>query len=126
MKVQHYRQLVAWQKAMDFAESIYRITKKFPRDEIYGITSQLRRAAVSIPSNIAEGQGRWSSKEFVHFLGNANGSLQESETQVLLAHRLAYIDEEDLEKLLLQTTEVGRIIHGLSGAIRRRNSDTDH
>jgi four helix bundle protein len=71
MAVQNYRQLIAWQKAMDFAEEVYRATRTFPREELYGITSQLRRAVISIPSNISEGQGRQSTGEFRQFLGNA-------------------------------------------------------
>jgi len=85
MPVQHYRELSAWQKAMDLAESIYQATRTFPREEQYGLTSQLRRAVISISSNIAEGQGRRSTGEFRQFLGNARGSLFEVETQVLLA-----------------------------------------
>ena len=87
-----YRDLVVWQKAMDLVTAIYRITAGFPRDEIYGLTSQLRRAAVSIPSDIAE--GRFGSAEFRRFLWLANGSLMELETQLLIAERLKYITSE--------------------------------
>jgi four helix bundle protein len=81
-----YKDLVAWNKSMDLVTAIYRSTGAFPKDELFGITSQLRRAAVSIPSNIAEGQGRLSGGEFRHFLGQARGSLMEVETQVQIAH----------------------------------------
>jgi four helix bundle protein len=81
MSVQSYQQLIAWQKAMDFAVEIYRATDAFPKQELYGIVSQMRRASVSIPSNIAEGQGRRSTGEFRQFLGHAYGSLLETETQ---------------------------------------------
>jgi len=86
-----YRDLVVWQKAMDLVTAIYRITAQFPREEMYGLTSQLRRAAVSIPSNIAEGQGRHGVLEFRHFLRQSCGSLMELETQTLIAERLGYI-----------------------------------
>jgi four helix bundle protein len=86
-----YQDLVAWQKAMNLVEEIYKTTRNFPKDELYGLTSQLRRAAVSIPSNIAEGQGRLTPGEFRQFLGHARGSLLETETQVLMAGRLNYI-----------------------------------
>lgn len=91
MAVQSYRELVAWQKAMDLAAEVYRITRTFPGDELYGITSQLRRASVSVPANIAEGQGRQTTGEFRQFLGHARGSLLETETHILLAMRLHYI-----------------------------------
>jgi four helix bundle protein len=80
-----YRDLIAWRKAMDLVTDIYRATQAFPRDELYGLTNQLRRAAVSVPSNIAEGQARFSRKEFHHFLSHARGSLVEIETQVTIA-----------------------------------------
>ena len=91
MSVQSYRELIVWQKAIDLVVAIYRITQSFPREEAFGLTSQLRRAAVSIPSNIAEGQGRRSAKEFQRFLDIARGSLQEVETQLLIANRLHYL-----------------------------------
>jgi four helix bundle protein len=82
MKVKSYTDLIAWQKAIALVTSIYAATRTFPKEEIYGLTSQMRRAAVSIPSNIAEGQGRGSTNEFIHFLGTAKGSLFELQTQV--------------------------------------------
>lgn len=98
--VQSYRQFIAWQKAMDLAEEVYRATRTFPKEELYGMTSQLRRAVVSIPSNIAEGQGRQSTGEFRQFLGNARGSLLEVESQILLAERLQYLSGPITEELL--------------------------
>ena len=88
---QHYRQLVAWQKAMVMVTDAYKLTAMFPLDEIYGLTSQLRRAAVSVPSNIAEGQGRRTTNEFKQFLGQSYGSLCELETQMTIANNLGYI-----------------------------------
>jgi four helix bundle protein len=89
-----YKDLFAWQKSMDLVTAIYRTTAGFSKDELFGLTSQLRRAAVSIPSNIAEGQGRLSEKEFRHFLGQARGSLMEVETQLQIAENLSYLPKE--------------------------------
>lgn len=113
MPVQSYRQLIAWQKAMDFVTTVYSATRAFPKEEMYGITSQLRRAAVSIPSNIAEGQGRQTTGEFRQFLGHARGSLLETETQILLSERLEYLDHKTMEVLIGQSAELGRILNGL-------------
>ena len=110
---ENYRNLLAWQKAKALALEIYRCTHRFPRDEIYGLSSQMRRAAVSIPSNIAEGKGRYSQKELVHFLYQARGSLLELETQVSIARDLDYIDLPTFERLELETGELGRILNGL-------------
>lgn len=92
MKVNSYRDLLVWQKAVDLVTEIYRLTRQYPKDELYGITGQLRRAAVSIPSNIAEGQARLSTGEFRQFLGNAKGSLAEVETQLVISGKLDYMD----------------------------------
>jgi four helix bundle protein len=109
-----YRDLVAWQKAMDLAERIYRKTADFPLEERYGLTAQMRRAATSIPSNIAEGQGRRSSdEEFVRFLRIALGSLCELETQLELSLRLKMISAEQLSDVRPSAEEVGRLINGL-------------
>ena len=119
--VQSYRQLIAWQKSMKLVADIYRVTRTFPKWELYGLVSQLRRAAISVPSNIAEGQGRRSTGEFKHFLGIARGSLLESETQILLALELQYLSSDDSERLLSASAEVGRIINGLMNSL-----DGDH
>src|SRR5688500_3857401 len=94
MGIKNYRDLIAWQKAMDFVEKVNKATKGFPKEELYGLTSQLRRSAVSIPSNIAEGQGRRTDNEYAHFVSIANGSLHEAETQILIAERLSYLGKE--------------------------------
>ena len=111
--VRSYRDLLAWRKSMELVTDIYRITQRFPNSEMYGLTAQLRRAAVSVPSNIAEGQGRLSSGEFRQFLGHARGSLLEVETQVLIARALGYLQPARSDSLLSQTAEVGRIVNGL-------------
>jgi four helix bundle protein len=110
--------LIGWQKAMDLVTEIYRLTKKLPKEEIFGLTSQLRRAAVSIPSNIAEGQGRLSKGEFRVFLGNARGSLSELETQIIITKNLEFISESEATGLLEQASEVGRILNGLIASVK--------
>jgi len=113
MPVQSYRDLIAWQKAMDLIVDIYNCTQNFPKSETYGLVSQLRRAAVSEPSNIAEGHARRSTGEFKQFLGHALGSVMEMETQILIAERLGYIDPAKSRDLLVRTMEVGKIVNGL-------------
>jgi four helix bundle protein len=115
---QSYRELIAWQKAMDFVMEIYGATKAFPRDEVYGLATGLRRAAVAIPTNIAEGQARFSGSEFFHFLGRARGFLVEVETQIMIARNLEYISPDQAQKLLDRAAELGKILNGLIGAIR--------
>ena len=108
-----YRDLIAWQKAKSLACDVYRCTRRFPRDEAYGLTSQMRRAIVSVASNIAEGKGRYSNKDLVHFVYQARGSLLELETQVSIARDLEYIEQQAYESLISQTEELGRILNGL-------------
>lgn len=117
MATKIYRDLIAWQRAMDFVEDVYTATKEFPKEELYGLTSQLRRAVVSIPSNIAEGQGRNSSKEFAQFLAIAYGSLREAETQILIAGRLRYLDTQRVTSLMNLAGEVGRLLNGLAKSL---------
>ena len=117
MAIKSYRDLIVWQKAMDLVEDVYRKTKEFPKEELYGLTSQLRRAVVSVPSNIAEGQGRNSTKEFLHHLSIAYGSLCEVETQCLIAYRLGYLERRDLDRLDKRCSEIGRITNGLSNRL---------
>lgn len=118
MKVKTYTDLIVWQKAILLVKDVYALTKAFPKEEIYGLTSQLRRAAVSIPSNIAEGQGRGSRNEFVHFLGMAKGSLCEVQTQIHIAKELGYIDPADEKRLVEGAHEVGRILNGLPNSFK--------
>jgi four helix bundle protein len=113
-----YRDLVAWKKGMLLVREIYRASQAFPNNELYGLTSQLRRAAISIPSNIAEGQARYSRREFHHFLNNARGSLAELETQIMLANDLGYLENKEANALLLQASELGRILNGLIAATK--------
>ena len=104
-----YRDLIAWQKAKALALEVYLCTRKFPKNETYGLTSQMRRAAISVPSNIAEGKGRHSHKELVQFLYRARGSLLELETQLSIAHELDYIDVPVFKAIEGMTAEVGRL-----------------
>lgn len=113
-----YQDLVVWQKAMDVVVLVYELTAKFPKDEIFGLVSQMRRAAVSIASNIAEGQGRRMQNEFNHFLGIANGSKAELETQLQLCERIKYVVREDIELVLNLLDDIGRMIYGLQGKLR--------
>jgi four helix bundle protein len=108
-----HRDLVAWQKAMSLVTEIYRVTRDFRKEELYGLTSQVRRAAVSVPSNLAEGHGRTSRKEFHHFISQARGSLTEVETQLEIARNLDYLPERVASQLLEQASEVARILNGL-------------
>jgi len=120
MAVQHYRQLIAWQKAMELVRLVYDMTDDFPSEERFGLTSQIRKAVVSIPSNIAEGQGRNSSKEFINHLSIAYGSLMETETQTLVAEMRGYSTPEKRGLVIDQAAEVGRLVNGLSNSIGRR------
>ena len=119
MTVRNYSELIAWQKAMDLVERVYACTKSFPREELYALTNQLRRAVVSIPSNVAEGQGRRSTNEFLRYLSIAHGSLREVETQVLIAARLKYLAEGETSDLMGLASEVGRLINGLSNSLKK-------
>lgn len=123
MKAKSYRELIVWQKAMDLAATIHPVAMSFPKAEMFGLTSQLNRAAVSVPSNIAEGQGRRTTADFLHFLGIAKGSLNELETQVTLALRYDYLQEAAHDHLLQRSAEVGRMLNGLIEALEQRRSD---
>ena len=112
-----YRDLIVWQKAMDLTEMIYKATGEFPKEEKYGLISQLRRASVSVPSNIAEGQGRLTPGEFRYFLGIARGSLLEIETQLLLAERFQMLEHRTVERIFVQSTEIKKMLHGLAESI---------
>jgi four helix bundle protein len=113
MGVRNYTELETWRRAMDLAEAVYTLTKEYPRDEAYGLTAQTRRSAVSVPSNVAEGQGRGSTRDFVRFLTVARGSLCELETQLRLGSRLKYVSEPTIDTLLKQSATVGKLLNGL-------------
>ena len=108
-----YKDLLVWQEAMNLVEMIYLQTSNFPKEEIYGLTNQVRRAAVSIPANIAEGNGRISRKEYLHFLYIANGSMKELETHLLIAERLNFLTKDSLEKIQVKLQTVGKLLTSL-------------
>jgi four helix bundle protein len=110
---QGYQDLVVWQKAMELVTAVYRITRDWPHEEQYGLISQVRRAAVAIPSNLAEGHGRSGRREFAHHVSIAYGSLCELETQLLIAERLGYSDAEATEFLMNRIADVRRLTNGL-------------
>ena len=121
-EVRHYRDLLVWQKAMDWVAAVYADTGSWPSDERFGLTSQLRRAAVSVPSNIAEGCARRSTPEFLRFLSIARGSLAEAETQITLGDRLTYLDQERTRSLLPSADEISRMLAGLISKLEERRS----
>lgn len=124
MQASRYQDLRAWQKAIALVEHVYVVTSSLPPDEMYGLKSQMRRCAVSIPSNIAEGQGRATRGEFQQFLGHARGSLYELETQVLIAGKLGYLTAKDGECLLAEAKELGRTVNALIAALKSGSSHT--
>ncbi len=113
-----HQKLDAWGKSVDLVVEVYKATERFPKEEKYGLTSQIRRAGVSIPANIAEGAGRYSQKEFAHFLSNAQGSTSELETELIIAHRLGYLSEALFNRLIADLERIGRLITGLAKRIR--------
>jgi four helix bundle protein len=115
-----HEKLDVWNKAMDFVVAVYKATEAFPKEEKFGLTSQVRRAAVSVLANIAEGAARNSFKEFAHFLSNAQGSASEVETELLIAHRLGYLSENDYLELRASLDNIGRMITGLSQHLKRK------
>ena len=118
-----YRDLIVWQKAMALARQAYLLTATLPKSESYGLCSQIRRAAVSIPSNVAEGHGRLTDMQFRHFLGNARGSLNELQTQVELAASLDLLDRKSVQALMEQGAEVARLINGLLASLRSSSAN---
>ena len=117
-----YRDLIVWQKAMELVTSVYEATSAFPRHELYGLTGQIRRAAVSVPSNLAEGHGRASRREFHQFISQARGSLMEVETQLEIARNLGYLSSADAAEVLAKASRVGRMLNGLRAWTESRES----
>lgn len=115
-----FRDLRVWQEAIQLTTEIYKLTARFPKHEAYGLTQQVRRAAVSVPSNIAEGKGHRSDKEFVHFLFHARGSLLELQTQLVIAEELQYLSKAENRDLLARAHGVGRALNGLISSLDRR------
>ena len=119
-----FRELRIWQAAMDLVEKIYRVTRSFPKQETYGLTSQMQRAAISIPSNIAEGHTREHLKEYLHHLSMAQASLAELETQLEIAARLKYVLPNQLKELLTDASSLGKQMYSLRNALMRKSPGT--
>jgi four helix bundle protein len=117
MDIHSHEDLMVWQKAMDLVIEIYQISRPFPKEEMYGLTSQIRRAAVSIPANIAEGHARTGRRDFAHFLSIARGSLSETQTLLALALRLKYIDATTVSKAQGMMDEIGRMLNKLYNSL---------
>jgi four helix bundle protein len=118
--IKSYRDLQVWQKAMDLVVESYGIVTHLPKNELYGLATQIQRAAVSIPANIAEGHGREHLGDYVHHLSCANGSLMELETHLLISRKLSYVPEAQLEPILRSTAELGRMLAGLISKLKAR------
>lgn len=118
-----FRQLIAWQKAMALARNVYRVCETLQSNQHYALANQMRRAALSVPSNIVEGHGRLTDLQFRHFLGNARGSLSELETQMELAADLGYLEMGEVRGLTQQATELARIINGLIASMKRSRAE---
>jgi four helix bundle protein len=123
--IRTFRDLLVWQKAIDLVVECYKVSDAFPKSEMYGLTSQLRRAAVSVPTNIAEGKGRRSTNSYLHFLDISYGSLMEIETLLEIATRLSLLASEGLKPLLARTAEIGRMLNGLIAALEQKRPDKE-
>jgi four helix bundle protein len=119
MAAKNYRDLIVWKKAFQWTLEVYKAISHFPIEEKYGLAAQLRKAAVSVPSNIAEGEGRYSRAEFHRFLLIAHGSLREAETQILISDALKYLKSPETANLMSLAAEVGRLINGLCRSLHR-------
>ncbi len=118
--VRTFKDLIVWQEALEFVVDVYKVTEKFPKSEMYGLTNQIRRSAVSIPSNIAEGNQRNSIPQYLKFVSIARGSLGELETQIILSHKLDYVDKNTQDDLLLKVEKIGRLIGGLMKSLKAK------
>lgn len=126
MKTSDFKKLDVWKKSMDFACDLYGLTLLLPREERFGLSDQLRRAAISVPSNIAEGQSRNSSKEFIHFLSISKGSLAEMETQLILCGRLGFIPQPQIDDYISRLHGISRMIKGLMDSLENPHKSTPY
>ena len=120
MEIKSYRDLRVWQSGMDLVVMVYEVSEKFPSKEVYGLTSQIRRAAVSVPSNIAEGHTRESTKEYLRYLSIAQASLAEVQTQIEIAFRLKYCTQAELDKILIHSTALAKQLYSLRNALQSK------
>jgi len=118
-----HEKLEVWERADDFVVRIYKVTDAFPKEERYGLTSQIRRAAVSVPANIAEGAARQSAKDFCYFLSNAQGSVSELATEILIARRLGFVTEHSFDWAKTELHSIGLMLLGLSRSVKRRSNN---
>lgn len=118
----HFSKLKIWERGLDLAQVIYAMTKKLPKEELYGLVSQMRRAAVSIPSNIAEGSQRTTDRDFANFVLIARGSLAELQTQLLLCRKLGYVADEEAKKILVSIDELSRMLHSFHSKLTAQSS----
>ena len=118
-EIKDFKDLVVWQRAMDLVAEVYQVVKKLPKEELYALSDQIRRAVISIPSNIAEGYGRNSSKEFSHFISIAKGSKSELETQLLLCVKIDYLKESDIQNVMYLIDQVGKMLYSLQKKHRK-------
>ena len=117
----NYKELKIWQRSMDFVERVYEVTSNFPKEEKYGLTSQLRRSVLSVPSNISEGAGRGTNRQFKHFLGVSMGSVNEAQTQIELAFRIGYLGREVYESLINEGVQIYKMILGFYNSLSDEN-----
>lgn len=122
-EIKSYQDLLIWQKGKEITLKVYQLTNSFPKEELYALTSQIRRCSISIPSNIAEGWGRGTDKNIINFLSISKGSLYELETQLIIAFDLKYINEIQLNEILILTNEVSKMIVSLISKIKLRNGE---
>ena len=121
-QIASYRDLLVWQKGMDLVVKSYELAKRLPSNETYGLASQIQRAAVSVPANIAEGYGRHHLGDYLHHVSVANGSLKELETHILIAQRLSYLRDDHIEPALQLASELGRMLRALAQALRKKSA----
>ena len=117
-KIRDFKDLIVWQRAMELVAEVYRLVKILPKEELYSLNDQIRRSAISIPSNIAEGQGRNSVKEFIHFLAIAKGSKAELETQLLLCVKVNYLNNTEIENAINLIHEIGKMLNALQKSLK--------
>lgn len=121
MDIRDFKDLIVWQKSMYLVEKIYILTKEFPKEELYSLTNQIRRASISVPSNIAEGQQRSSSKEFANFLSIAKGSNAEVQTQLIIASRLGYVKNEQIDEIIQLSNEITKMLNSIISKLESAN-----
>ena len=126
MKITNYKELEIWKRSLELTIEIYTITNQYPKSEVFGITSQMRRAAFSAPSNIAEGWVRNSTPSLIYFLNISNSSLSELETFIIISERLNYLNQESSLKLTQEINEISKMIYGLTNYLKKKSAKTDN